>query len=127
VCGCPGVEPACTLCFGSTTVPDPSSPALGENGSCGMLLDVVLRLTADECTESQNALIANAIECGCQHDVSRKMRLSMSGKRRVLPIELGLLTALTSLDLRENHLTDHSIRAGSLVIIARRSILQIVP
>jgi hypothetical protein len=40
-------------------------------------------------------------ECSSQRD----MRLSWSDKRWVLPIELGLLTSLMSLDLRENHLT----------------------
>jgi hypothetical protein len=69
VCGCPGAEPACTLCFGSTSVRDPSSPALEGNGSCGDINNEVLRLTANECTTLQEALRANAIQCGCQHDV----------------------------------------------------------
>jgi hypothetical protein len=61
------VEPACTLCFGSTEVPDPLSPASGGNSSCGETLDEVLRFTPSECTSFKAVLISNAKKCGCDH------------------------------------------------------------
>jgi hypothetical protein len=59
------VKPACTLCFGSSEVPYPSSPVLTTDYSCGEIRDELLKSTPDLCIKFQSELIAYAIECGC--------------------------------------------------------------
>jgi hypothetical protein len=40
---------------------------LADNGSCGDINNEVLRMVTEECTGFRKDLIANAIQCGCDH------------------------------------------------------------
>lgn len=66
VCGCPNVEPHCTLCRDGLNVPDPTRLTQDSDGTtCGEFAEEVASLTLAQCSTEAAEIQAAALACGC--------------------------------------------------------------
>jgi hypothetical protein len=66
VCGCPDVQPSCTLCPAGIDPPSATKLADSNEGTaCGEYAEFVASLTENECTSQQNEIRETASVCGC--------------------------------------------------------------
>lgn len=66
VCGCPDVQPSCTLCPGGIDPPQASKLTGDSDGTtCGEYAEFVVSLTGDQCSDQKDEIQATASVCGC--------------------------------------------------------------
>lgn len=64
VCGCPNVEPSCTLCPAGIDLPSASKPT-DDGSTCGDYAEYVASLTEGQCAVQRDEIQSTAFECGC--------------------------------------------------------------
>ena len=71
LCGCPNVQPTCTLCHLGESPPS-ANTLIGDNEgtTCGEYHEYVLSLTEDSCGMQRNQIQTYASVCGCGSPVS---------------------------------------------------------
>ncbi len=71
VCGCPNVQPSCSLCHNGESPPSPNT-LIGDNDgtTCGEYYDYILTLTKDSCDLQQSRIQGFASACGCGSPVA---------------------------------------------------------
>lgn len=65
ICGCPGVEPQCSLCPDGSPPPLMDKQAQPTGETCRDMLEIIEGYTADVCLDSDTTVIVTAARCGC--------------------------------------------------------------
>ena len=65
LCGCPGVEPQCTVCPDGSPPPLLDVIAMPTGETCREMLEVIESYTADVCIDSDTTVLVTAARCGC--------------------------------------------------------------
>ncbi len=66
ICGCPGVEPECSLCPDGSQPPLLDKQAQPTGETCREMLEVIQGYTSDVCLDSDTTVLITAARCGCQ-------------------------------------------------------------
>mmetsp|Transcript_16787 Transcript_16787/g.38782 ORF Transcript_16787/g.38782 Transcript_16787/m.38782 type:complete len:811 (+) Transcript_16787:89-2521(+) len=68
ICGCPNVQPSCTLCPPGIDLPSASTLTGWSDGStCGEYAEYVAALTKGQCESQMDEVKATASSCGCEY------------------------------------------------------------
>jgi hypothetical protein len=65
LCGCPGVEPQCSVCPDGSPPPLLNATAMPTGETCKDMLEVIEAYTADVCIDSDTTVLVTAARCGC--------------------------------------------------------------
>lgn len=65
LCGCPGVEPQCSVCPDGSPPPLLDATAMPTGETCRDMLEVIQGYTADVCVDSDTTVLVTAARCGC--------------------------------------------------------------
>jgi hypothetical protein len=69
-CGCPNVQPSCTFCPNGAAPQNPDKLLADGGTTCNEFADLVVTLTADQCTQQASTIDAARNVCGCSGTAS---------------------------------------------------------